>query len=311
MTLYEFIKVHHPEVLQHFLEGMDSLLVLFVDDQQIIRYSNTRQREICAEVPFPEGLRADAWLCGNLGFDAQKENSDVPQPRYLRICHTDSTYRCSNIPVDGGYFIVGEKLETGDMDVIESMSLLTNQLTNLTNQLRQKNNALQDANATIEGLMRTDPLTGLGNRRLLYEQIEPAISLSSRHARPLSLIMTDIDHFKSVNDTYGHDGGDVVLKGFADLLTSSIRKEDLAIRFGGEEFLILLPSTADDGAFLLAERIRKTLENADLLSRDRSVTASFGVTQYLSGETFDAFLKRVDTALYEAKESGRNRTVIK
>lgn len=201
-----------------------------------------------------------------------------------------------------------------DLEEIESLSqelLETNQeLNNLMRELNSKNRELKRANARITELTRVDPLTQLANRRYFQERTQELISLTVRKSEPLSLIMTDIDTFKAVNDTFGHDAGDRVLRGFADLMKSLARKEDLAARFGGEEFIIVLPLTKSRQAYALAERIRKALEKEDFLENRHQITASFGVSQLEPGENLEECIKRADTALYQAKNAGRNQTVL-
>lgn len=201
-----------------------------------------------------------------------------------------------------------------DVDEVESLSqelISANQeLNNLTRQLNIKNQELKRANAKIVELTRIDPLTQLANRRFFDERIKEIVSLAKRKLHPVSLIMTDIDKFKRVNDTFGHDGGDRVLVGYAELMKNTTRSEDLVARFGGEEFIILLPLTDIQQARTLAERIRKKISVQDFLENGYMVTASFGVSQLKREETIEAFIKRADTALYEAKETGRNRTIL-
>jgi diguanylate cyclase (GGDEF)-like protein len=207
-------------------------------------------------------------------------------------------------------------LALGHLDVEEIASLsdelvaANQELNNLTRQLNTKNRELMRANEKILELSRIDPLTGLANRRFFSERIQEMISLATRRSKPLSLIMTDIDHFKRVNDTWGHDAGDRVLKAYASLMKTRTRSEDLVTRFGGEEFIIAMPLAGLDEAFAYAERIRCHLVEQDLLGNGRPVTASFGVAGLLSGESSEELIKRVDTALYQAKAAGRNRTVM-
>jgi diguanylate cyclase (GGDEF)-like protein len=201
-----------------------------------------------------------------------------------------------------------------DVDGIESLSqelVSANQeLNNLMRQLYMKNQELERANEKITELTRTDPLTQLANRRYFDERIKEMYSLARRKSQPLSLVMTDIDKFKRVNDTFGHDAGDRVLVGYADMMKKTLRSEDLAARFGGEEFIILLPLTTLHQARVLAERIRTEIARHDFLENGHSVTASFGVSQLAADETIQQFIKRADSALYQAKESGRNQTVL-
>jgi len=122
--------------------------------------------------------------------------------------------------------------------------------------------------------------------------------------------MTDIDQFKKVNNTFGHDIGDTVLKGYAELMIKGSRKEDLVARFGGEEFIILLPLTSIQEALTIAERIRISLSKTDLIGGNNFITASYGISQLIENEKRERFIKRADDALYMAKNSGRNKTIL-
>lgn len=159
-----------------------------------------------------------------------------------------------------------------------------------------------------EELAITDRLTGLYNRLKLDEVLEYEISRSKRYGTALSLIILDIDHFKSVNDIYGHQIGDIVLKEVANTLLSCERESDTIGRWGGEEFLIVLPNTNLAGAMITAEKIRTAIEN-HLFSVVGKKTASFGVSEFLVEENENSFIERADQALYRAKSGGRNQVV--
>jgi two-component system cell cycle response regulator len=161
-----------------------------------------------------------------------------------------------------------------------------------------------------------DPLTGLNNRHFLDAYMDKLISRSKRRKTPISMLITDIDKFKSVNDTYGHDVGDEALKEFARRLRSSVRGADLACRFGGEEFVVLMPDTTQEMALQVAERLRQSIEELPFDITDDgetlAVTTSVGVTCFHpEHDDSKSLLKRADTALYEAKSQGRNRVVLK
>jgi len=162
-------------------------------------------------------------------------------------------------------------------------------------------------------LATTDDLTGILNRRAFMERINQEINRSRREKAPLSFILSDIDHFKDVNDRHGHQAGDLVLQKFVKQLTSLSRPYDLIGRYGGEEFTICLPRADASGARLFAERIRKSVENMKIMLPDCSqsiqITASFGTTSLLpeSEEGVESLIKRADNALYKAKNEGRNR----
>jgi diguanylate cyclase (GGDEF)-like protein len=171
-------------------------------------------------------------------------------------------------------------------------------------------NRLRVAHDRIITLLYTDSLTGIANRRIFLESLGGAISFAQRHQTPLSIIMADLDDFKSVNDTFGHNAGDQVLQAFATLLRENSRQEDLAARFGGEEFIMLLPATGAEEAAVLGERLRRQWKEMTSPSFDFQVTASFGVAAYQPGDTVDSFIERADQALYDAKMMGKNQVVV-
>ncbi len=155
----------------------------------------------------------------------------------------------------------------------------------------------------------TDKLTGINNRRGFDPIFSKAMQESVRKKEPLSIVLVDLDHFKSINDNHGHITGDQALIQIARILKSSIKNSDYLCRWGGEEFMLLLPEHSVALASQLSETIRQRIENESILINDHSmsITASFGVTQYLFGESRDVLFTRVDRALYTAKKSGRNR----
>lgn len=167
-------------------------------------------------------------------------------------------------------------------------------------------NALLYRQALLSG--RTDATTGVLNRAALNDSLGREGELARRQNTPLSLIMTDIDYFKSINDQYGHPAGDVVLKTLADCIKSATRKSDIVFRYGGEEFVIVLSNTTIQGAALLSERIRKAIESVEFKSidKDLNITASFGVAMLKTDEDPYELLQRVDQAMYHAKGKGRN-----
>lgn len=161
----------------------------------------------------------------------------------------------------------------------------------------------------LEIMAKTDPLTGAANRRHFFEHAEAEIDRSSRYRHPLSILYLDIDHFKNINDSYGHDCGDKVLIGVSELIMDTLRKPDNFSRLGGEEFSILLPETDEDNAYHVAERLRMKISDLSFQSNDGlpfQVTASFGIARLADNETVEGLLLRADAALYEAKSSGRN-----
>jgi len=173
--------------------------------------------------------------------------------------------------------------------------------------------SLRHANSQIEKLSVTDPLLGIFNRRYLHERLPQEAARSRRYGQPLSLVMADLDHFKKINDTYGHQVGDLVLQHAANLAGSALRGSDWLARYGGEEFVIVLPETPLLGAHAVAERMRRLACETPLQLPDMGllVTASFGVATidgvFPSNEDAEAMLREADKALYESKRAGRNR----
>lgn len=166
----------------------------------------------------------------------------------------------------------------------------------------------------LKNIANTDPLTGVGNRRYFMDEGRKEYSRSKRYPQPLSLLMMDIDKFKNINDTYGHDIGDIALKALAKICAATLRTSDMFARLGGEEFAAVLSGTPIDGAKHLAERLRLAVEAMVTPSSkgDIRYTISIGVTEMLGseGEDIEVMLNRADSGLYQAKEGGRNRVVV-
>ena len=168
-------------------------------------------------------------------------------------------------------------------------------------------NALLYRAATQSALR--DPLTDTGNRIAMDQTLEREIEMSRRHSQPLSLLMLDIDHFKQINDTYGHSAGDEVLKAVAASIKNQLRNVDMVFRFGGEEFLILLSNTSREAAAMVGERLRFAAQAQDYVAEGKMIelTVSIGCSTLLPGESAESLLRRADSALYVAKREGRNR----
>lgn len=161
-------------------------------------------------------------------------------------------------------------------------------------------------------LATIDSLTSLKNRRSFVEQARIEISRCQRYSLPLSLILLDVDHFKTINDTRGHAAGDQVLSSLGSLLARQLRTCDVAARWGGEEFVILLPNTDGAGALVLAERLRAAIEGLSISHESAAVavTASLGAAEYHTGESLESLVDRADRAMYAAKVGGRNRVIV-
>ena len=158
-------------------------------------------------------------------------------------------------------------------------------------------------------LMPEDQLTGLNNRQAMQIQLYHATELANRYHQPLFLMILDIDFMKDINNRYGRNTGNRIIKHIAKLVKKNIRKSDFFARFGGEEFMILYPQTHIDGAVEFAEKIRSIIQNRQWIKK-HPVTISVGITQYIENETMEAFIDRGDKALLKAKTNGKNRVEV-
>jgi len=192
-------------------------------------------------------------------------------------------------------------------DDVTGIEQKNQQLVEMVRQLGQAQQRVQMQNNELQRLATRDALTGCLNRRAFHEQLATLFAMSKRQNHPLSAIMLDIDHFKAVNDNYGHARGDDVLRGIAETLRNSVRGADVVCRYGGEEFCILMPATNLDGALQLAEKLRQAIAGASIA--EIAVTASFGVScTNVGAGSAQALIDQADEALYNSKHAGRNIT---
>ncbi|NPA65924.1 MAG: diguanylate cyclase [Epsilonproteobacteria bacterium] len=184
--------------------------------------------------------------------------------------------------------------------------------------LREKENEIkrkEEETQILQEIAYKDPLTGALNRRKFEEIVRVEFKRAKRYSIKLSFLMMDIDHFKSINDTYGHAVGDEVLKYFVSTYLSMARELDILARIGGEEFVVVLPETDGEGAFAVAERFRKRIEKSCVIVDDKKIcfTVSIGIATFdvtKKDQTPETLLEEADKALYEAKKTGRNKTII-
>ncbi len=172
---------------------------------------------------------------------------------------------------------------------------------------------MKEANKSLEKMAIEDELTGLYNRRFFDGALEKGTALARRDDTDISLIFFDVDHFKPFNDTYGHKAGDYVLEKLGEVVKGIVRTSDVACRYGGEEFVVILPNTNKEGGYVAAEKIRKAVEGESWVYDGvdlGKVTVSLGVSDYNRGDNVKLFVKRADEAAYAAKKGGRNRTIV-
>jgi diguanylate cyclase (GGDEF)-like protein len=250
-------------------------------------------------------------LAATLRPDAILLDVEMPTPNGFEVCRRlKDNPMLSNIPVIflTGVTTVEEKvrgLNLGAIDYVTKPFDAAELQARIKASLRNKELLdLLSKKAMIDGL------TGLWNRGYLDQRLAEEIAFAKRHNNPMACVMLDVDHFKSINDKYGHGFGDLVLKDIANILQQLCRDEDICCRYGGEEFAILLRSTAGLQAKLFAERLRKGIEGVTFKSGSLSaaVTCSFGVADSATGS--DEILAHADETLYESKKAGRNRVTL-
>jgi diguanylate cyclase len=219
---------------------------------------------------------------------------------------------------------------TGDLSQGASLESLKQALANVLAETKR----IESAHRAIEGRLQntasemvelkenlaamrieatTDPLTGIGNRKLFDRRLDELAAAAAQDGQTLSIILADIDHFKRVNDTFGHQVGDMVLKRVAATLVECVKGRDLVARYGGEEFVVLLPGTSVKGAYVVAEEIRKTMAGRQLTRKSTGavlgqITLSLGIAELRRDGSGKDMIARADAALYAAKTAGRNRT---
>ncbi|WP_440657487.1 PleD family two-component system response regulator [Ensifer adhaerens] len=296
--------------------------VLLVDGRGSSQERLQRALKPIAEVSVISDPQAALFEAAENNFDLVIVNANFDDYDPLRLCsQLRSLERTRFIPIlliaeQGSDELVVRALDLGVTDYlmrpVDPNELIARSMT----QIRRKhcNDRLRaSVQQTIE-LAVTDGLTGLHNRRYFDTHLKLLMDRAAARGRPLSICMTDIDRFKQVNDTYGHDVGDEVLREFANRIRTTVRGADLACRFGGEEFIVVMPDTSAEMAAGVAERLRTIIESLPFAIPQADgplkVTASMGIATLRPGsDTAEALLKRADTALYQAKHEGRNRVV--
>jgi diguanylate cyclase len=226
-----------------------------------------------------------------------------------RIEGGDTTSEIPTSQVTRELYRLGEALRGMTSTLLRQKQALAEANEELEARVAARTHELQDAVEELDALARSDALTGLANRRAADERLDYELKRSRRSGAALSLMLVDIDHFKRINDRFGHEQGDVALQAVANTMATSLRGMDLVARFGGEEFLVLLPDTDTSQALCVAEKLRAAIAALELPLIGR-ITASFGVASLTEPETSASeLIRRADIALYAAKGAGRNRVM--
>lgn len=290
---------------------------------------NNRINAIFREGQSPSVDLAEALYNEFLKSDVNDRISDVSERMHARIeaVHDaiDTAMKTANAYSGSLEAASGDLAQDITVETLKSLAdrlLLETRVMQETNQaLEQKLEASRDDIAALQRDLddvrresMLDPLTKIANRKSFDERLEAAVAEANAGDQLLCLMIADIDHFKTFNDTYGHQTGDQVLRLVAMTIRSNIKGKDLAARYGGEEFVAILPSTDLEGAVIVAENVRKAIQAKELLKRSTNeklgrITASFGVAAFRAGDTPSSLLERADRCLYAAKHAGRNRVV--
>lgn len=196
--------------------------------------------------------------------------------------------------------------------LLESYKKLARRTENLAHENGILNTRLVELGRSLDLASRIDPMTGLTNRRHIKEMVEQEYSRAQRHNRTFSIILADIDGFKKINDTYGYNAGDDVLVEISRVFKGCVRNEDICARWGGEEFLILLPETRIDGALAVAQKIHESVAMTEFKANKPGIrtTISIGLSEYKPGQALFECVSRADHALQQAKKDGKNRYIV-
>jgi diguanylate cyclase (GGDEF)-like protein len=306
---------NHSDALSEWLTNSDTVFALLLSPDGTIRERNRAAQRI-----FPANLAESTvpklwdYLVLSDSEHLRRKLSESESANdasfLLNLAEGDQspvTWEARLLRCDGYFLLLATEERRRDALFQNEILRITNDLSIAVREFAQKNRELKNANETIEKLARIDGLTGLANRRILEETLPREAARANRLNESLSVIFVDVDHFKPINDEFGHDAGDQVLAQLGNIFKSQLRSYDLAARFGGDEFVLLLPGTTRDGAIVIAERIRAGVGTLAFPEYPRQVTVSIGIAALGIGETGEELVAHADEALYRAKGKGGNR----
>lgn len=303
-----------PQPFDTYLDRLSNNIIIFFNHQQkIIEFNHGFKKAVnlsedqLYKQPLAKVFTKASLELIDFSIEDNYHKVNLKLDQTVTIKGVDREYLCHIFQLESYYCLIGEDTCSADEEVLNKISKLNNELSSITRELSKKNMKLEKANQRIKELSRKDPLTGLYNRRAFMEYFNKQLAQSLRHQHSLTLIITDIDDFKEINDTYGHSSGDDVLEELGQLLKQETRQEDMAARVGGEEFAILLVKTDSDNASNYAERVRQKLKDMELEAILEPVTLSYGIAETRADDDHDSLYQRADKALYRAKEAGKDR----
>jgi diguanylate cyclase (GGDEF)-like protein len=269
-------------------------------DYEIAIATNGAQALELAHQIMPTLILLDVMMPDMNGFEVCRRLQDDPQLRTIPIIFL--TARTDEPDIVAGF-------DAGAVDYIAKPFIQKELLARVSVQVKMQAliSELGKKNAILHEMAVTDELTKIANRRFILDRLKELIASAERYRTALSVVLVDIDQFKKINDTYGHQMGDTVLCRVASTIQSMIREADYAGRFGGEEFMVVFSHTDANGGFVVAEKIRAAVEAQKWEVENLRVTLSGGVATYEATDTLDNLIARADTMLYKAKEWGRNR----
>jgi diguanylate cyclase (GGDEF)-like protein len=297
-------------IIPALFDGMSSVLIAeFRPDGQLVR-GNAGFRRLCDNSSLPNWHRFTQPRLDELSIAPPDAQGVIYEGR-LTVGDVEGEMRTltGTVYSDDGSLLIVAGYGIEEFEASSSLLLdLNNQLDLAQRDLVRSNRELARREEVIRQLSLTDALTGVGNRRSLDDRLAAESERAKRYGLPLSLLILDIDHFKRVNDTFGHIAGDAVLRAMGVLLRRFLRQSDSAARLGGEEFVVLMPGTTLADATAVTERMCQEIAAQERVDPP-SITASFGVAGLQGDESGVALLARADAALYLAKTGGRNRVV--
>jgi diguanylate cyclase (GGDEF)-like protein len=321
--MYEMLKLEDRFTLFKASSGEEALRLLAGEDIQIVLLDvlmpDMDGYEVCRQIRQRYSLRPIQVVM----ISGLEQRGDLEQlldygaddfiSKPITPLELTARVRAAVIRLQGhAQYLAGRSEAAGDgrRGRISSLLAENRELRREYQKVRRINEDLEKSCQELEMLASLDPLSGLLNRRTLFQRIDIEIERSLRLDLPLTGIMIDIDHFKRVNDNFGHPCGDLVIREIGARLTRSLRKYDYAGRYGGEEFFVLFSNTTSELARSIAERFRKDVEEASFRWENEilRLTVSIGISQYIQGETPDRWISRADAAMYRAKQRGRNQT---
>lgn len=293
------------KLISDVLEDAGYDVSLCLTSQQLLDY-------LKEEIELPDIILLDVMLPDMDGFEVCKKIRSIERLKDIPVIFLSA--KTETVDIVYGLGVGGVDYITKPFRPIELIARIQThiEIKNIRDELREKNNKLMLLNEQLEEYAVKDPLTKLYNRRMMLTKFNEEISRCRRKKQVFSIILLDIDKFKQVNDNYGHNFGDEVLITFSKLLTESKRLEDLVGRWGGEEFLIILPNTDRRGAYTVAMRIRNRINEYKYFNNDEEIhiTATYGVAEFDQEDSIEKLIKKADFALYYGKDHGKNQVFV-